>query len=324
MVEQTEISDQTMKQCVGVLKKIVEAKSLGKELWEDGAKYYAQVTMHRIPSFPQEQNIRKLVPLEHSLWTDQTTKCLLVKDLDKKAEETVDLIKEVLKENDVTGITKILPLDQLKKEHKGHELRRMLSKEFDVFLSDSRIQRLALSHLGKEFHNRRKIPICVDLEKGNLEKQIEKISKSTQVILTSRGANINIPFGHNLMSDENNFENLKSLVSQLGDTIPRGFKNIKVISLQGTGTKAIPLYRNDTVDPSVEDMSGLELERKAGFELLMQLREEIEPKRERKMKKQKQNGKKGKRKLMKAKITESGDDKKVDEAPTAKKAKVES
>ena len=27
-----------------------------KELWDEGEKLFAQVTMHRIPSFPQEQN----------------------------------------------------------------------------------------------------------------------------------------------------------------------------------------------------------------------------------------------------------------------------
>ena len=50
--------------------------------------------------------------------------------------------------------------------------------------------------------------------------------------MTSRGANINIPFAHSLMSEEDQFDNLKSLVSQLNECIPRGFKNIKVISLQ--------------------------------------------------------------------------------------------
>ena len=124
-------------------------------------------------------------------------------------------------------------------------MKRILSKEFDIFLADSRISRLAISHLGKEFYKRRKVPLCVNVEKdaksqtSNLSVQIEKLSKSTQVIMTSRGANINIPFAHSLMSEEDQFDNLKSLVSQLNDCIPRGFKNIKVISLQVT-----PLYNS--------------------------------------------------------------------------------
>ena len=53
------------------------------------------------------------------MWSDSATKCLIVKDLDKKHEDTVDMTEELLKEHQVTGITKVLPLDQLKKEHKG-------------------------------------------------------------------------------------------------------------------------------------------------------------------------------------------------------------
>ena len=60
-----------------------------------------------------------MVPLVHSMWSDSATKCLIVKDLDKKHEDTVDMTEESLKEHQVTGITKVLPLDQLKKEHKG-------------------------------------------------------------------------------------------------------------------------------------------------------------------------------------------------------------
>merc|ERR1711962_180731 len=323
------VSDKKLKICLSALGKIMEAAKR-KELWDEGEKLFAQITMHRIPSFPQEQNIRKLVPLVHSMWSDSMTKCLIVKDLDEKHEDTIDMTQELLKEHSVTGITKILPLDQLKKEHKGHELKRILSKEYDIFLADSRISRLAISHLGKEFYNRRKIPLCVNIDKtakmaassANLSVQLEKLSKSTQVIMTSRGANINIPFAHSLMSEEDQFDNLKSLVSQLNDSIPRGFKNIKVISLQGTGTKAIPLYRNDTVDPAVNELCGIELERKAGFEALMELRSEIEPKKDTKMGNgRKQKGKpkkKGKRKLMKAKLAPKNET----DAPEAKKQKV--
>ena len=53
------------------------------------------------------------------MWSDSATKCLIVKDLDEKHEDTIDMIEELLKEHQVTGITKVLPPEQLKKEHKG-------------------------------------------------------------------------------------------------------------------------------------------------------------------------------------------------------------
>ena len=69
--------------------------------------------------------VRKMVPLVHSMWSDSATKCLIVKDLDKKHEDTVDMTEELLKEHQVTGITKVLPLDQLKKEHKGKSSNKL-------------------------------------------------------------------------------------------------------------------------------------------------------------------------------------------------------
>ena len=49
------VSDKTLKICVSALMKIMEAAKR-KELWDEGEKLFAQVTMHRIPTFPQEQN----------------------------------------------------------------------------------------------------------------------------------------------------------------------------------------------------------------------------------------------------------------------------
>jgi hypothetical protein len=53
---------------------------------------------------------------------------------------------------------------------------------------------------------------------------------------------------------------------------------------------ALPLYRNDEVDPAVEEPSGLELERKAVFDNIHEMREEIMPTKMKKIK----NGKRKK------------------------------
>ena len=74
-----------------------------------------------------------MVPLVHSMWSDSATKCLIVKDLDEKHEDTIDMTEELLKEHQVTGITKVLPLDQLKKEHKGKlNLYLSIMKEIEL------------------------------------------------------------------------------------------------------------------------------------------------------------------------------------------------
>jgi len=264
---------------------------------------FCQVNLHRIPSLPMEKDVRVTAELEHSLWTDQTNICLLTPDhgTKKDHDDSIDFYTSLLKEADVKNIGKILPYDQLKKEHKGHELKRYLAKDYDVFLADSSISRLAINHLGKEFYKRRKVPLAVDLSKKSLAADIEKLSKSTQIIVTPRGANMNILFGHSQMSENELFDNLKKLTQKFGEAIPRGVANIKSITLQGTGTMAIPVYRNEEIDPKIEEMCGMELERKAGHEQMKQLRAEIKKKTKRPMKKKKSKAvkSKSKRKLMK-------------------------
>ena len=126
-----------------------------------------------------------------------------------------------------------------------------MAKDYDVFLADSSISRLAGNHLGKEFYKRRKVPMAVDLTKTKgLQADLDKLAKSTQVckkfqifkqflriflnqvIVTPRGANMNIAFGHSKMSDKELHANLKKLVGQFNTCIPRGQANVKSVTLQ--------------------------------------------------------------------------------------------
>jgi len=310
------ISDEKATQALTALTAVMKDKQR-KELWNEGEKLFAQVNMHRIPSFPREREVRKLVVLENELWSPDTSICLLTKDYGATQEDTVDEVKKLLHTAGITRISKILPFEELKKEFKGFELKRQLAKNYDVFIADAAVTRLARAHLGKEFYTRRKIPFNVDLSKTKcLARQFEMLSKTTQVILTSKGANINISFAHSLMTEEAKRENLNTLLQKLPEIVPRGFKNVKMIALQGTDTMSIPVYRNDVADASVDEMSGLELERRSAYDQEMELRAEIKPKWVKPMKTKKRRSKttKAKRKLL------------VVDAPdaTAKKAKIES
>ena len=52
------------------------------------------------------------------------------------------------------------------------------------------------------------------------------------MILTPKGANMNIWFATTEMSDEQKLQNLQSLIDGLGNVIPRGVANVKAIYLQ--------------------------------------------------------------------------------------------
>ena len=79
-----------------------------------------QVNLHKIPTLPNERPTRLFVELEHSLWSEQTSICLLVKDsATKDQEDSIEAAQATLKAANVTNVNKIIPYDQLKKEYKG-------------------------------------------------------------------------------------------------------------------------------------------------------------------------------------------------------------
>ena len=114
------ITDAQLKKAVAALNAVIAAnKSNG--LWDESPKMFCQVNLHRIPTLPNEKDTRLMVELAHSMWTDQTSICLLTPDRGEKKDQddSIEHYQAVLKESGVTTIGKIIPYDQLKKEHKG-------------------------------------------------------------------------------------------------------------------------------------------------------------------------------------------------------------
>ena len=64
--------------------------------------------------------------MEHSLWSDQTNICLFTPDVGEKKDhdDSIEHYTEVLKAAGVKNVGKIIPYDQLKKEHKGTFLEK--------------------------------------------------------------------------------------------------------------------------------------------------------------------------------------------------------
>ena len=75
--------------------------------------------------------------------------CLITKNKKEK-------VKALLKERGVEGITKILPLDKLKKEFRSYEARIRLVDMYDLFLTDDRVYHCVPQYLGKKFYLRKK------------------------------------------------------------------------------------------------------------------------------------------------------------------------
>ena len=52
----TEIDDKTLESRLNALNVILEKSYQGKELWDEGEKLFAQITLHRIPTFPRDHS----------------------------------------------------------------------------------------------------------------------------------------------------------------------------------------------------------------------------------------------------------------------------
>jgi len=306
----TLVEESTLKTALAAAAALAQANGKNN-LLNEAEKIFAQVSLHKIPAFPNDKEIRKLVLLPNRLYPSGCSSCLIVKNLSEDdIESTIDETNELLKQQDITFIENVLPYEKLKKEYKGHEQKRKLAQQFDVFFADSRITRLVQSHLGKEFKRRRRVPVNIRMERTNkIKEEMENALRSTQVILTPKGANMNIWFATTEMSDEQKLQNLQSLIDGLGNVIPRGVANVKAIYLQGTGTKAVPIYRNASAGEEVNEQSGIELERWAAHKQKLEVLKDfgvkkVAPKKSKKEAKksgkERKGTKAGKRKLLKA------------------------
>ena len=89
-------------------------------------------------------------PLPHTLHVPgEAGICLITKDSKEK-------VKALLTEHSVEGVTKVLPLDKLKREFRSFEARIRLVDMYDIFLTDDRVYHRLPQYLGKKFYVRKK------------------------------------------------------------------------------------------------------------------------------------------------------------------------
>jgi len=294
------IADSDLKNSLFAASKLIQAQNEGQLLSMSSAeKIFIQIQMHKIPNLGGSQELRRTAVLPNRLFPEDISTCFIIKNTDEKKddENCIEKTKELLKEQGITG-DMFITLDQLKKEYKGHELKRKLAQQFDVFFSDSRIARLALPHLGKEFFSRRRVPFVIKLDRlKKVRQEIDLVLRTVQFIVSGKGNNVTVHFGNTQMSEQELIDNFKCLVEKLGDLIPRGVKNVKSVNIQGTNTKAVPVYRSSEVDPAINEPCGLELERQTMYKQVQEMISDVQIKQKKRAKKTKKDKKREQKKL---------------------------
>jgi len=210
---------------------------------DDGQPIYLVVQCVRVPKMCN-QHFRFCLP--HPLIDKSSDVCLFVPDLKKGRNEdhepTIEHYKELLEKNNITGISQVMPLRQVKVEYDQYELRRRLVSQFDLFLSDGRIAGHMLHLLGKEVYRKRKLPVPVNMRAENLKKEIETALCKTLMMMNANGNKAALKVGHSKQTVMHIAENIMAVADCLSKRYPGGWDNIRSLHIHLQDCPLIPVY----------------------------------------------------------------------------------
>jgi len=118
-------------------------------LFQSGLPIFITIGLKTVP----QRKIRKAhkIALRHPLYAEsESGACLIVKDTVK--QDT----KALLEKHGISGISKVLTVEKLRKNYREYEAKRQLSAAYDLFLADNRVLPLLPKLLGKHFFVKKK------------------------------------------------------------------------------------------------------------------------------------------------------------------------
>ncbi|TNN04108.1 hypothetical protein fugu_001137 [Takifugu bimaculatus] len=242
---QVELDQAQVKKAVQALQAFLKTQTKPNRqplLSDDHQQFGLLFTLWRIPR--RSQTIRIPLPHKHRSETDDI--CLFTRDEPQMTpEQTQRFYKRLLEEKGVSSITEIIPYKALKTEYKPFEAKRRLLGNFDMFLSDDRIRRLLPSHLGKHFYERKKEPLCVNLQSKNLARDIQRLVQGTNLKVTKKGCCCMARIGHSGMTADEVTENIEAAVKTVMEKIRMDGSVMKVIHLKSQESVALPIYNSE-------------------------------------------------------------------------------
>jgi len=136
-----------------------------------------------------------------------------------------------------------MSLQKLRNEYKTFALKRQLASSYDTFLCDDRIYHFVVKSLGKEFFKKKKEPIPIRLTYSDWKKEIAK-SLNCALFRVGHGPCSAIKVGSfSQQSEKELVENAVSLMTEIGQTIPGKWKNVKCFHLKTSTSVALPVYQ---------------------------------------------------------------------------------
>uniref|UniRef100_A0A8C6SCE8 Ribosomal L1 domain-containing protein 1 n=1 Tax=Neogobius melanostomus TaxID=47308 RepID=A0A8C6SCE8_9GOBI len=232
-----------VKKAVQALQAFLKTKSTGESLLLDETQQISLLfTLWKIPK--RAQTIR--IPLPHGQRPETDEVCLFTRDEPNMTpDQTQRFYKKLLEQRGVKCVTEVIPFKMLKKEYKPYEAKRRLLGNFDLFLSDDRVRRLLPSHIGKHFYERKKEPLCVNLQSKQLARDIQRIVQGTVMKINNKGSCCMARVAHSGMTADEVTDNIEATVQTIMENMRAKGPLIKVIHLKSLSSVALPIYTSD-------------------------------------------------------------------------------
>ena len=209
-----------------------------ENLFGEEGMVYLQVALKRVPAARRDMPMRIEVP--HALYEFEGAEvCLFVKD---KKGEGHRAAKERLRQEEASGLAKVLGVSKLRSKYESHEAKRQLCHAYDLFLADDRIIPVLPKLLGKTFFKKKKQPVPVRLRGKDWKGQIEKALGATYAFIGG-GTCVNIRVARSTFEDADVVENVMAAVKALPEVLPGKWRSVQALYLKTAESVALPIYQ---------------------------------------------------------------------------------
>ncbi|KAJ7205960.1 ribosomal protein L1p/L10e family-domain-containing protein [Mycena pura] len=194
---------------------------------------WLNVTVKKVASAHRFKPVK--IPIVHPIVDPRAEAvCLITKDPQRK-------YKDLLEEQGIKFISRVVGIEKLKGKFKPFEARRMLLKENGLFLADERIVPLLPKLLGVKWFEAKKQPIPVCLTRKDLKGELERAISSTYMN-QNQGTCVAIKIGKASHKPLQILQNLQTALPVIVKNVKGGWDNVQSLLLKTNSSAALPIW----------------------------------------------------------------------------------
>ncbi|XP_057724790.1 uncharacterized protein LOC130940609 [Arachis stenosperma] len=240
---QSMVSTETIQKAIDALFKWRKSNSTAKpqKLFDNDEEFiYLVLTLKKIPQ-KDHTNVTPLkIPLPYTLISPSSETCLIVDDRPKSGLTKAQAQSKIQAEK--VAVSKVLKLSKLASDYKPFEAKRKLCDSYDLFFADRRVVPLLPRLLGKQFLKKKKVPVPLDLKKGNWKEQVDK-AYSSALFSVGNGTCCVVRVAKVAMAREEVVANVTAAIEGIVDAVPRKWKNVRSFHVKLLESLALPVYQ---------------------------------------------------------------------------------